>query len=563
MRAKDFLIVETRHLFEVDMSPSSLKKLASGISARAGMEFEMVVPNVETEEFSAQEDYDLDEPTSSIDHICDFFNIPEHNDSSAIERLQEILNSEYTKWVDEKSKQIWNTRGKEYLKRDIELEYHLLNGLSNDDISEIINEPIDNEPSQAQFNKLVRIEWENKTNRYQQSNREFKKEIKGEQLSEEVFLHKILNLKTMINVEDKFPELIRWPYWTDDVIPEQSIKQTADSFQKALGKEVLWATEYHAAQRSDHAYSLEPDISINAGPGEGGLEFISPPMPVADMIDDLIKVRNWAKENNCHTNESTGLHINVSTANYSREKLDFVKLAILMGDKYVLEQFGRLGNTYAKSALSMIEDNIAWQESQNLAHTVIQKLQNNMGELASKIIHNGYTQKYTSINVKDTYIEFRSVGGDWLNQKLNKIEDTMLRFVIAMDAACDPKKYQTDYYKALYKMLSPKKENDNVGMFAKYTAGEITTDEFINSIKHKRNKRLATSFNGDTEEKNSGPDFSYWNVINTDSNAQMQILARNRVQAISIARNQHSEEFPNEDEVSAYQITSGSSNGEA
>ena len=46
MRFNDIKPLEESELFEINMSPSSLQKLASQIDARAGMEFEMIVPDV-------------------------------------------------------------------------------------------------------------------------------------------------------------------------------------------------------------------------------------------------------------------------------------------------------------------------------------------------------------------------------------------------------------------------------------------------------------------------------------------------------------------------------------
>ena len=87
-------------------------------------------------------------------------------------------------------------------------------------------------------------------------------------------------------------------------------------------------------------------------------------MNVAKTVNDLDKVKKWADKHNCYTNKSTGLHINISVPDYSLEKLDYIKLALLMGDQYVLDQFGRAGNTYCKSAMSKIRDKIkAYREN--------------------------------------------------------------------------------------------------------------------------------------------------------------------------------------------------------
>ena len=70
MRAKDFINEE--NIFEINMSPTSLKSLAADIDARAGMEFEMIVPNVENTEGDLEPDYDQDERCNDFDDIKNF-----------------------------------------------------------------------------------------------------------------------------------------------------------------------------------------------------------------------------------------------------------------------------------------------------------------------------------------------------------------------------------------------------------------------------------------------------------------------------------------------------------
>jgi non-homologous end joining protein Ku len=111
---------------------------------------------------------------------------------------------------------------------------------------------------------------------------------------------------------------------------------------------------------------------------------------------------------------------------------------------------------------------------------------------ASKLIHSGQTNKFTSINTKDNRIEFRSPGGDYLSDIANnpkKLQDTINRMVVTMDAAMDPNKYKQEYQKKLYKLLTgqesgregstgAKKEmkasdKDLLNIFSRYAAGEL------------------------------------------------------------------------------------------
>ena len=58
---------------------------------------------------------------------------------------------------------------------------------------------------------------------------------------------------------------------------------------------------------------------------------------------------------NLYTNNSTGLHINVSIP----DKLDVLKLAVFTGDQYVLQQFGRQNSDYAVSSQQAIAGRVA------------------------------------------------------------------------------------------------------------------------------------------------------------------------------------------------------------
>jgi hypothetical protein len=205
---------------------------------------------------------------------------------------------------------------------------------------------------------------------------------------------------------------------------------------------------------------------------DAGLEFVSPPLPIDEMMSDLNKVKKWADKNGCYTNDSTGLHINISVPNYSLDRLDYVKLALLMGDEYVLEQFGRASNTYAKSAMGKIRSEVGKGMNGARAKAVLEKMTSGMEELASKAIHSGITEKYTSINTKNGHVEFRSPGGDWLGDNFGLIENTLLRFTVALSAAMDPKAYREEYLKKLYKVLNVSNEGDPLAIFARYAAGQ-------------------------------------------------------------------------------------------
>lgn len=144
--------------------------------------------------------------------------------------------------------------------------------------------------------------------------------------------------------------------------------------------------------------------------------------------------------------------MNVSIPNYDISKLDYVKLALLLGDEYILKQYQRTSNTYCASAIQKIKSNISRNPDLEKWFNLMRE---GLSNEASKLIHAASTRKYVSINVKPSNIEFRSPGGDWLSEDLGKLENTLLRFVVALDAAMDEKKFKEEYAKKLYKLLSP------------------------------------------------------------------------------------------------------------
>jgi hypothetical protein len=108
MRYKEFNLTEDE-LFELNMSPTNLAKMVKGIDARVGMEFELIVPNVDNpdeDEYESEPDYDADEsfPTGPgwTRDVIDFFRGGEMGNSrSTIERQIDALNEDFYSWVDE------------------------------------------------------------------------------------------------------------------------------------------------------------------------------------------------------------------------------------------------------------------------------------------------------------------------------------------------------------------------------------------------------------------------------------------------------------------------------
>jgi len=456
-------------LFEINMGSKNLRKEAAKTGAIAGMEFEMIVPNVEGDsgDLDQEADYDYDQRCRSIQDAYDFFYDGDWNSRRSCDEMRDKMRDDYIEWLDEKIATDWERGGDDYItdwvKNNVDESEWNPDDLSGDARNEALEEYSAN------------IHADPVSDQYQTAYEEFREENQ-ESYDESDWLDDA-DLSNMSEIENAYS--MSWPHWSDPQSGgESSIEDVAQEFENAIGRDVRASGNYHSGSvlrpsPTQIRYVVEPDGSLEPDdPNDQGLEFVSPPLPIDEILSDLNKVKKWAKEYGCYTNDSTGLHINISVPNYSRENLDFVKLALLMGDKYVLDAFGRSGNTYAKSAFDIVKRIVRDQPEE--AAKLLDKMKGNLDQLATKAIHSGATSKYTSINVKDGHIEFRSPGGDWLDENFDQIENTLLRFTVAMSAALNPEAYRQEYLTKLYKLLSENnKGDDTIKYFADYVAGKI------------------------------------------------------------------------------------------
>ena len=477
MRYKEIKPLAEQSLFEINMSPRSLEQLAAKISARAGLEFEMIVPNAEntnSDDLESEPDYDSDEGCNDIDDAVRFFHDGDFNSRNDVSRLRDAMMEDYQEWFTDKLSDSWYEDGEEYLREWIK---------HNVDEDEWNDPDIGGPDADAdtRLDIFANDAWKNESSYYDDAREEFEQE-RGDDLGQSEWLEDA-GLYSMRDIENRYQ--ITWPHWTnvDNGGDGRTAAEVADSFDNYLGRGVK-VGGYHGVDRNTSAYIVEPDGSLDPDDSDDtGLEFVSPPLSIPEMISDLKKVADWADAEGCYTNSSTGLHMNISVSNFDRDRIDYIKLAVLCGDEYILKEFGRMSNTYCASAISKVRDRIKQDPAQ--AQALLDQMRSHLQqgadqavESTTRNIHPNYTEKYTSINLKDNRIEFRSPGGDWLGEyrkDSGKLVNTMLRFVVALDAALDPEKYRKEYLTKLYKLLNPKGQRDEYGdmieQFARYVTG--------------------------------------------------------------------------------------------
>lgn len=527
---------------EINMSPGVLQRLAASIDAKAGMEFEMIIPGAAQadDDYDMEPDYSQDERIRRFSDIRNFFHDGDYNSRRDIDNLEQSIMDDYlgSEWLGEREREEWESVAEEHVRdlvsRDYEDEFRQQAeeeakeqapefGVSGDELDAAVEE---------RFKQLVEEKvkdiMDNMGDEYDEALDEWRDEQWSQIWNDDDMITDWLESEGIRNMSDITSNYeISWPYYESSSSGgDVDIEQVADEFGDAIGRPVNHSQNYHGAKRTTDGYSVEPDGSLDPDDSnDGGLEFISPPLPINDMFSDLDKVYKWAKRTGAYTNDSTGLHINVSVPGWDGDlnKLDYVKLALLLGDEYILNEFGRSSNTYCKSALKIVKDHIRQRPED--AGQLLKQMKDHLSTAASKLIHSGSTSKYTSINVKDGYIEFRSPGGDWLDEDIEKIKSTLLRFVVAMDAAVNESKYKEEYAKKLYKLLAPSNdESDTLQYFARFSAGELPRSALASFVKQAQLQRKLKK--GPTGAK------YWWSVGRPGYFASVEVVASSKEEAI-------------------------------
>lgn len=540
MRYKELKkLLEAQELDEVKMSPTSLEKFANSPEAEGmliGIEFEMCVPDASSGDDEPEWEYDWEanESAYDINEIINFFRNGDFSNmgSSDAQRAREELWEEYLEWSDgaaeryvDDNRDEFEDRVRTLMLEDVDLEdfeeeakEELGNLFDDEDAVELKQKELARKWVDKQIEDATGSEYDSAADAVRETMiDEFREGGDGDQ---EAWLNDI-GVSDMQDAHRKWD--FDWPHMYDaneGNYGSSDVDTVADDFYGATGYEARGYNNYHSGDRSQQQkegyFIIEPDSSIDAESGDAGLEFISPAMPLKDGLEMLKKVKQWAKMAGCYTNKSTGLHMNISVPNMSIETLDYVKLALFLGDEYVLKEFNRQYNSYAKSAMSIVKEKIS-QNPEN-ATALLSKMKEHLNAAASKLVHSGITQKYTSINTKDKYVEFRSPGGDYLNEDIPKLVNTALRLAQSLRIATDDGAYKKEYAKKLYKLVSPKEgewtdPNNSVALFSRYALGQINKSELVDNIRQAQVAR----------KEKKGEDRQYW-VMNKDGTGGKQMV---------------------------------------
>ena len=561
MRFKEIKkLFETTQLDEVSMSPTNLQKFLNSPEANGmliGIEFEMAVPNVDgsdDEDSNYEPDYSYNESCTDISEIVEFFSHGDFSNMSRTDanRVRDDLFEEYLDWSytaaeeyvnDNEDDLMSNIRSRlddEVDRDDVAEEAHtrwVEENPDGDTASEEASEEIRNLTLQMIEDRLDNMMADTDSSEYQDAYDNAKQEMEDDfRNSGDGDMEAWLSDIGVNDMQDAARQWgLDWPHMEDTNYSNggDSIETVADEFAEAMGlSNVNSSSNYHGARRDGKSWCIEPDGSIKHDNDEAGLEFISPPLPLKDGLEQMTKMIAWAKDKGCTTNSSTGLHMNISVPDYNFDHLDFVKLALFMGDEHILEQFGRTYNNFCTSALKIVKEKI---DKEGVAGPLLQAMRDHLNVAASKAVHSGTTQKYTSINTQTGYVEFRGPGGDYLNQDINQLISTALRLAQSLRIATDPLAHKQEYAKKLYKLVVPTDkdtdDDNSVAMFTRYAMGQIKKDDLLNSLRQSQATRKSKKFpNGPKRE---------WTVVRkSNPGYKVSFNAASAAEALQLAKNQ-------------------------
>ena len=233
----------------------------------------------------------------------------------------------------------------------------------------------------------------------------------------------------------------------------------------AFSDDYVESGDYGNTSGSTTQYAVESDSSID-GYGTGA-EIISPVFSTPRrMLAEMKKFFEFLQSEGASTNNSTGLHITMSynpqdgeTVSHEGGKIkaNRVKMAVLLGDQYLLNEFLRGSNTYTKSQYKELQNAIG-ELKQESGTEGIKKAEAFLDKAISddkfRAIHfKGQKDSKTNTNL----IEFRIGGGEDYETDFDKVFKAVVRYATTMvDGHTD--QYEGDYAKALSKLL--RKAND-------------------------------------------------------------------------------------------------------
>lgn len=264
------------------------------------------------------------------------------------------------------------------------------------------------------------------------------------------------------NVSNALHELGILPDYMDDDQTMSMAMSTLDEWTESQSKyQHVTVGGYHQTgvnperQRQDF-WRIETDGSISQD-GGAGLEVISPVYDTPrEMLREMFSLFDYLQVQNVDTDSSTGLHITMSMTGET-EPMNRLKMAIMLDDPYVLQQFDRINNTHSRSQIEQIQS-----KARNLKSGDARNLYD-LEMLLSPVVTDRLAINFKSKTNTEGHplVEFRAVGGEGYMTDTDKITDTAVRYATVMLLAHDPDAYRREYITKLFRQIARSTEVDS------------------------------------------------------------------------------------------------------
>lgn len=488
-------IAETvEDLFEVNMSPGVLKQWAQSSAAqgiRLGFEAELVFPGYGGGEGQTYEDDDAwnETPVESLDQINSMFP-SNYNDQPRLDRALQTLDNQYTRYIEEVRHEVANEQAPDLYfeyKRDEDWaefrddwirEQAVADGLDESEVEEMIEfkdgEGYDEYVSQAKDAFEAKIIGEINSNseeyrdffdqhKYQVSHNEFDEwaASEGYETMRDIMRHFRLD----------YPPLGEG---TGTEYTEAEAERLAIDLGRLTGVDYIVLSGYHAETKDIDKWYIESDGSISIPESlthAMPVEIVSPAMPLDQALDAMSLFFNSVRRMGAISNRSTGFHMSLSINEgpLANKQPNYLKLVLFTGDEYVLDQFSRASNTYAKSASAQLAQLDPLDTA--TAAKILDYFRKGIVSAAANAFVQVNSTRYSAVNMKDNYVEFRAAGGADYSNDVNKLIQTAYRYAYAYAIAVDKNAYRNEFAKKLYKFISDFRlpiHPDTIQLFANY-----------------------------------------------------------------------------------------------
>lgn len=489
-------IAETvEELFEVNMSPGVLKQWAQSSAAqgiRLGFEAELIFPGYgDGEGQTYEDDNDWNETTiESIDQIASMF--PRgYDDQYRLDRALRTLDLEYESYVDElRASQSDEAVAEFYVEHRFQNDWEEFrdewirneatsDGMTDEEVDELLNSPHSREyhnygvSAREEFDRIVQDEIAAGNGEFARFARQFQDGIDVDSFEDwaanegygtmyDFMRHFRLDYPTIQGTEGGHE------------YSAAEAERLGQDLGRLTGVDYVVLSGYHAETKDISKWYIESDGSISvpdtldhAMP----VEIVSPAMPLGQALEAMSLFFNSVRRMGAISNQSTGFHMSLSINEGPLANIqpNYLKLVLFAGDEYVLDQFSRASNAYAKSAAAQLAQSDPLDTDR--AAKILDYFRKGIVSVAANAFVQANSTRYSAVNMKGNYVEFRAAGGANYSDDVDKLIQTAYRYAYAYAIAVDNSAYRNEFAKKLYKFISDFRlpiHPDTIQLFANY-----------------------------------------------------------------------------------------------